>query len=363
MNFIRYAIPLVALSVSLVSHSESLPVTKPPAQDLKSPLQICAEKKLKEFRKRTLVTVADEPLYMDKFKQECAREKAIANQDLQALDAAKQAEKDKKVVTAPAKPASADQSSSSTKPAVSGPSSSPSPSSSSSSGTGQFVFGGCGNAEQCAAHMAEATREKFVWSSPGLQAYLGELWGNNLNTWSFGSTFEQPDSPCSDKNKGEIVALDMGTELKPIACMSNQASQEEIKKMAEKIKNVKVDTLPTVVAVKKPQYKWIAIEPYPPLEENEIRICTPVSDAACHAGEVGTIERSQPKCGVYKCVRTDTGGPVKTVKKEEKKDDKKENPAAAAAPMPKDEQRAPAQTQEQTMWPSFDPQRDGAAGP
>lgn len=365
MNFINYAVLVVAFSISLPSHSESIPVPVAPA--LKTPLEICAEKKLKDFRVRTLVSKADEPLFLEKFKQECAKEKNLASINQQALDAAARAEKDKKVVaTAPSKPASADSSTSANsgvKPVV-GPTASAGSSSSTGGSTGQVVFGGCGNAEQCAATMAEAYKEKFVWSAPGLQAYLGELWGNNLNTWSFGSTFEQPNSPCSDKNKGEIIALDMGTELKPIACMSNQASQEEIKKMAEKIKNVKVDTLPTIVAVKKPQYKWITLEPYPPLEENEIRICTPVSEAACHAGEVGTIERSQPRCGVYKCVRTDTGGPVKTVKKDEKKDDAgKSVPVANSQATPP---REPAQQQQQAppqVYQGFDAQRDGAAGP
>ncbi|MBY0553330.1 hypothetical protein K2P97_02295 [bacterium] len=366
MNFINYAVLLVTFFTSLPSHSESIPSSQAPI--LKTPLQICAEKKLKDFRVRNLVSKADEPLFLEKFKQECSKEKNSASINQQLIDAASRAEQERKknaAVTTPAKPASADQSSaanSGVKPVV-GPTASGG-SSTSSAGSGQAVFGGCGNAEQCAATMAEANREKFVWSAPGLQAYLGELWGNNLNTWSFGSTFEQPDSPCSDKNKGEIIALDMGTELKPIACMSNQASQEEIKKMAEKIKNVKVDTLPTIVAIKKPQYKWITLEPYPPLEENEIRICTPVGESACHSGTVGNIEKSQPKCGVYKCVRTDTGGPVKTVKKDEKKDDgsKSEPIANSQTTQP----REPAQQQQQTppqQYQGFDAQRDGAAGP
>lgn len=350
MNFISFAFLFVVLSISLTSHSESVPV--------KTPLEICAEKKLKDFRVRNLVSVADEPVYLDKFKQACAKEQMAANQDKQVKDAVARAEKEeKKVVAAPTKPASADQTTTSAGKPVFGPVPSQS---SSGSGSGGFVIGGCGTPEQCAAYMAEANTPKYTWSSPGLQAYLGELWGNNFNyAHGLGGTYEQPENACNEKNQGEMIALDTGTELVAVACMSSHASQEELKKMAEKIKNTKVDTLPTVVAVKKPKYEWKVITEAAKLEEGQFRVCT--GAGTCGSESVGKVFNEGNGCAVYKCIRID-GGPVKVAKKDEKNN----NPAADTKTAPTEAPRAPAQ-QEQPYSPphyqSFDVNRDGAAGP
>ncbi|MEQ1724043.1 MAG: hypothetical protein ABL930_12775 [Pseudobdellovibrio sp.] len=369
MNFISYSILFGFISVSLSVQATSVAQPTIP----KTPLEICADSKLKILRVRTLVTLEEEPMYLSKFKKECVKEGKvkISQQEtlsLQAEEAALNAqkekeEKNKKTVVVAAKPASLDSTvaTGQTKPAVL----SATPASASYTGP---VFGGCGTQEQCAAVMREANTPKYTWSSPGLQAYLGELWGNNFNyAHSLGGTYEQPDSICTEKNQGELIAFDMGTEVRPVACMSSFATQEEIKAMAAKIKTVKVETLPTVIAVKRPQYECKKTKEPDKLEEGQMRICN--GGCSCGSENIGAVWSGGPGCGEAKCIRID-GGPVKP--KTAKKDEKPKEKDVVYQPLPV-EVRQPAATEvvpttapasaPAPVYQGYDRERDGAAGP
>ncbi len=273
----------------------------------KTLLEICAERKLKEFRIKTLVTIADEPKYLEKFTKYCAKDTQMTTQEKQeqARQAAEKAAKDaKEKVTTPPKPAvvAAPPPAPKSTTAVAPPAS--------ASGSSEAVFGGCGTTEQCASIMRDARTPKYTWSSPGLQAYLGELWGNNFNQASgLGGTFEQPENPCNDSNQGQMIALDTGTDIVGVACMSSFATQEELKKMAEKIKNTKLDTLPQVVATKKAKYEWKIVKDPDPSYKDQICFCKGLGNQ-CEGTQIGVVINEHPCCNTWKCVRTD-GGPVK----------------------------------------------------
>jgi hypothetical protein len=338
MNFISNSVLFFVLTLSATSYSQVNSVVSQLTK--KTALEICAEKKLKDLRVRTLVGLQEEPIYLNKFKRECvkaglAKPSHVEAFAMQAEEAALAAQKEKNkdiknsTSVAPVKPAVA---------AVPPVTPTKAPSASTYNGP---VIGGCGSPEQCAAVMREANTPKYTWSSPGLQAYLGELWGNSFNYYSgLGGTYEQPDSICTEKNQGELIAFDMGTEVRPVACMSSFATQEEIKAMAAKIKTVKVDTLPTVVAVKKAQYQCKVTKEPKTSEKGEIFYCNGTCE--CNKEVIGKVwNGGDSRCGEEKCIRID-GGPVKpkTAKKDE--DKPKESTAQPAV-----EPRAPASTQHQ----------------
>lgn len=104
-------------------------------------MKICAERKLKEFRIKTLVTIADEPKYLEKFTKYCAKDTVLTAQEKQeqARQAAEKAAKDK--VTAPPKPAVV---AAPPPPAPKTTTAAPTPATTSAAATSQPVFGGCG---------------------------------------------------------------------------------------------------------------------------------------------------------------------------------------------------------------------------
>lgn len=340
----------------------------------KSLLENCTDNKLKEYKIKNLVTIKEEPALLRKFRADCAKTTFTTPTEKQALAAEAQAaerqaladkdakakEAKEKVEVKPIAPAPAAKSASTAPPAATTAGAASAPS------TGNWaVIGGCGTPAQCEAYMREANTPKYKWSSPALQAYLGELWGNSLEqAYGLGGTFEQPESACSDSNQGQIIGLDLGTEVVAIACMSSMATQEEIKKMAAKIKTIKVETLvPTVIAVKRPKYDWKIIVEAKPVE-NQICICT--HPGGCYSENVGRVHSEQSCCPTTKCVRTDAGGPVKP------KSDKSKPATTAKTTDEPVKPVAPASTPAATSAPAatpapapmgYDSERDGAAGP
>lgn len=272
----------------------------------RSLLDICVDAKLKEYKIKKMVTIAEEPTLVRKFRTECAKYTFITPTERQALAAEAQAaerqatldkEAKDKVVGKPPSPT----------PIAARP---PAPvATSAASAEPVWASGACGSEAECAALMKESRTPKYTWSSPGLQAYMGELWGNNFSyAHGLGGTFEQPENPCKESNQGQLIGLDLGYEVIAVACMSSLATQEEIKKMAEKIKNTKVETLvPRVIAVKKPIYEWkVTVEP----KRSEGQMCFCNHPGSCHSTNLGKEYSEHSCCGTVKCIRID-GGPVK----------------------------------------------------
>lgn len=255
----------------------------------KTLLENCTDNKLKEYKTKNQVTIREEPTLLRKFRAECAKTTFTTPAEKQALAAeAQAAEKEAKTVvnpppaTTPVAPTSA---------------------------SAQVVFGGCGTEAQCAASMKEASTPKYTWTTPGLQAHLGEQWGISSEAFGVGGAFEQPENACNDTNQGQIIGIDLGTEVIGVACMSSMSTQEEIKKMNDKIKTIKAETLlPTVIAVKKPKYEWkVILEPQP----LEGQFCTCTLPGSCNSENLGKEFSEHSCCPTKKCVRTDPGGPVK----------------------------------------------------
>jgi hypothetical protein len=104
-----------------------------------------------------------------------------------------------------------------------------------------------------------------------------------------------------------LIAVDFGTEVRAMTCMGPDVKMDDL---VLKIKNAKVDTLPTFTAIKKAKYIWEVFEKAPP-NESGVRICS--GPGSCEASTVGK-KNYENNCDTLICIRVD-GGPVKTTKK------------------------------------------------
>ncbi len=172
-----------------------------------SALEECAAKKLKDFRVKILVTIAEESRYLEKFRTDCAKTTMMTTQEKQeqARVAAEKAAKEKEIATKLASTAA---------PAVAPPApvaaAAPPPPVTADGDQPKFVVGPCGTPEQCAA----GTALTYNWTVPGQIAATTEMWMNGLDLAAgIGGTYEKPEDPCKDSNQGQLIALDLGTEL------------------------------------------------------------------------------------------------------------------------------------------------------
>lgn len=337
----------------------------------KTLLENCAANKLKEYKIKNLVAISEEAGLLRRFRAECAKYTFTTPSEKQTLAAEAQAAerqarldkeakdtKDKKAAIANPPV---------TKQQVPTPSAvvTPAPV---ATGSSQAVIGGCGSPEQCAAYMKEASTPKYTWSSPGLQVYLGELWGNSFDYYyGLGGTFEQPKDACNESNQGKLIGLDLGTEVIAVSCMSSFATQEEVKKMAGIIKNTKVETLmPYVLAVKKPQYQWKEIKK-PKTIENDQQFCICMGPGSCGSHNLGQESSGDACCPVLQCIRIDGGEVKPTPKPNKDKDFDKPKDKDQPAPKPEFDIPRPVNPNPPPVSlppPSgYDRERDGAAGP
>lgn len=355
MKHLTVILPVVLLLLSTKANAKSL-------------LDNCVDNKLKEYKTKNMVTIAEEPALIRKLRAECAKytfttsaEKQALAAEAQAADRQAKADKEAKdKAAAAAKPPAPTAKPTPVAAPAPAPTSSPGAAPAATSAAGAdpgFTFGPCGSPAECAALMKEATTPKYTWSSPGLQAYMGELWGNNMSyAHGLGGTFEQPENSCKESNQGQIIGLDIGTEVVAVACMSSMATQEEIKAMAAKIKTIKVETLvPTVIAIKRPKYEWkVIVEP----KRSEGQMCFCTHPGSCHAENLGREFSEHSCCGTVKCIRID-GGPVKP-KSEKSKPAETAKPAEATPAAGTVPAAAPAPTPPPPS--GYDPERDGSAG-
>ena len=336
-------------------------------------LEVCTEKKMKDYKAKNLVPLADEKKLMDKFMIDCSKTTFTTAAEKQKIATLLQAAERERIdreakeklakVAPPPKPITPPASPTPPPTASFGPAATPTAGPTTTWAPGQPVFGGCGTQAQCEAYMREANTPKYTWSSPGLQVYLGELWGNSFNYASgLGGTFEQPKDMCNPSNQGQIIALDIGTEVIAVSCMSSFATQEEIKAMALKIKNTKIDTLgEPVIAVKKPKFEWKEILKSVPIEGQNC-FCRYLT---CTSDNVGQVYSEHSCCGTAQCIRID-GGPVKEKQKPKAKPDmdipKNVNPPKVDPSPTPATSATPAAPAAPELPRGFDPAIDGAAG-